>query len=192
MPKQAPSQAPKLSAAVTSTASALSSKPKAAFPLSRWLLIAAVLIVLDQISKWYFELNFQFAERLNVLPFFDFILVYNTGAAFSFLANYGGWQRWFFAALSLIASAVIIYLLRRNPVKSLFNLALTLILAGALGNLIDRLLLGHVIDFLLFYWDDRYFPAFNLADCFITVGAGLLILDELLRIRQNKHKNTQA
>ncbi|WP_306575405.1 signal peptidase II [Oligella urethralis] len=182
MPKPAESQAQTLSAHKKPTATLAQSH----WPLSRWLVIAAVLIVLDQLSKWYFELNFQFAERLNILPFFDFILVYNTGAAFSFLANHGGWQRWFFAALSLIASAVIIYLLRRNPAKSLFNLALTLILAGALGNLVDRLLLGHVIDFLLFYWGDRYFPAFNLADCFITVGAGLLILDELLRIRRQK------
>lgn len=164
---------------------------KTAASLSRWLLIAAVLIVFDQLSKWYFELNFQFAERLNILPFFDFILVYNTGAAFSFLANYGGWQRWFFAALSIIASIIIVYLLRRNTGKTLFNLALTLILAGALGNLIDRLLLGHVIDFLLFYWGDRYFPAFNLADSYITVGAGLIILDELIRIRQNKQNSTQ-
>ena len=163
---------------------------KAAIPYSRWLLLAAILIVADQITKWYFELNFQFAERLNVLPFFDFILVYNTGAAFSFLADHGGWQRWFFAGLSIIASIVILILLRRNLRKKLFCLSLSLILAGALGNLIDRLLLGHVIDFLLFYWDVHYFPAFNLADCFITVGAALLILDEIIRIRQEKRQST--
>lgn len=161
---------------------------KAAMSFSRWLLVAACLIVIDQLSKWYFELNFQFAERLNILPFFDFILIYNTGAAFSFLADYGGWQRWFFAALSGIASLVIIILLRRNHTKMLFSLALSLILAGALGNLIDRLLLGHVIDFLLFYWNDNYFPAFNIADCCITVGATLLILDEIIRIRQERRK----
>ena len=163
---------------------------KATAPLGRWLLLAAALIVLDQISKWYFELNFQFAERLNILPFFDFILVYNTGAAFSFLADHGGWQRWFFVALSIIASIVIVVLLRRNSTKTLFCLSLSLILAGAIGNLIDRLLLGHVIDFLLFYWGDNYFPAFNLADCCITVGAALLILDEIIRIRQDKQKDT--
>ena len=163
---------------------------KATAPLGRWLLLAAALIVLDQISKWYFELNFQFAERLNILPFFDFILVYNTGAAFSFLADHGGWQRWFFVALSIIASIVIVVLLRRNSTKTLFCLSLSLILAGAIGNLIDRLLLGHVIDFLLFYWGDNYFPAFNLADCCITVGATLLILDEIIRIRQDKQKDT--
>ncbi|MDO5667717.1 MAG: signal peptidase II [Alcaligenaceae bacterium] len=185
MPKQAQSQESTLLAESQPTASTSTSNT-ATVPFSRWLIIAAVLIVLDQISKWYFELNFQFAERLNVLPFFDFILVYNTGAAFSFLANHGGWQRWFFAALSIIASVIIVYLLRRNSGKTLFSLALTLILAGALGNLIDRLILGHVIDFLLFYWGDRYFPAFNLADCFITVGAALLILDELIRIRRDK------
>lgn len=163
---------------------------KATAPLGRWLLLAAALIVLDQISKWYFELNFQFAERLNILPFFDFILVYNTGAAFSFLADHGGWQRWFFVALSIIASIVIAILLRRNSTKTLFCLSLSLILAGAIGNLIDRLLLGHVIDFLLFYWGDNYFPAFNLADCCITVGATLLILDEIIRIRKDKQKDT--
>ena len=163
---------------------------KATAPLGRWLLLAAALIVLDQISKWYFELNFQFAERLNILPFFDFILVYNTGAAFSFLADHGGWQRWFFVALSIIASIVIVVLLRRNSTKTLFCLSLSLILAGAIGNLIDRLLLGHVIDFLLFYWGDNYFPAFNLADCCITVGATLLILDEIIRIRKDKQKDT--
>ena len=163
---------------------------KATAPLGRWLLLAAALIVLDQISKWYFELNFQFAERLNILPFFDFILVYNTGAAFSFLADHGGWQRWFFVALSIIASIVIAILLRRNSTKTLFCLSLSLILAGAIGNLIDRLLLGHVIDFLLFYWGDNYFPAFNLADCCITVGAALLILDEIIRIRKDKQKDT--
>ena len=163
---------------------------KATAPLGRWLLLAAALIVLDQISKWYFELNFQFAERLNILPFFDFILVYNTGAAFSFLADHGGWQRWFFVVFSIIASIVIVVLLRRNSKKTLFCLSLSLILAGAIGNLIDRLLLGHVIDFLLFYWGDNYFPAFNLADCCITVGATLLILDEIIRIRQDKQKDT--
>ena len=168
----------------------LANSSKAAVPFGRWLLLAAVLIVLDQISKWYFELNFQFAERLNILPFFDFILVYNTGAAFSFLADHGGWQRWFFVALSIIASIVIVILLRRNSAKTLFCLSLSLILAGAIGNLIDRLLLGHVIDFLLFYWGDNYFPAFNLADCCITVGAALLILDEIIRIRQDKQKDT--
>lgn len=170
-----------------------SAQPSAAIvPYSRWLLIAALLIVIDQLSKWYFELNFAFAERLNVLPFFDFILVYNTGAAFSFLANHGGWQRWFFVALSLIASLVILVLLRRNKEKKLFCLSLTLILAGAIGNLIDRLLLGHVIDFLLFYWNDWYFPAFNIADCYITIGAGLLILDEILRIRQDKQSPSSS
>ena len=165
---------------------------KTAIPFGRWMLLAAILIVLDQISKWYFELNFQFAERFNILPFFDFILVYNKGAAFSFLANHDGWQRWFFAALSLIASIVIVILLRRNSTKTLFCLSLSLILAGAIGNLIDRVLLGHVIDFLLFYWGDSYFPAFNLAYSCITGGAVLLILDEIIRIRKEKRQNAQS
>ena len=162
---------------------------KATVPFGRWLLLAVILIALDQLSKWYFELNFQFAERLNVLPFFDFILVYNTGAAFCFVAGHEGWQRWFFVTLSIIASIVILVLLRRHATKTLFCLSLSLILAGAIGNLIDRLLLGHVIDFLLFYWGDNYFPAFNLADCCITIGATLLILDEVIRIRKDKQSN---
>lgn len=191
MPKQAQSQPQAMQTDAERTMQQNTSN-NSTMSFGRWLLLAAFLIVLDQISKWYFELNFQFAERLNVLPFFDFILVYNTGAAFSFLADHGGWQRWFFATLSIVASVVIIYLLRRNSGKNLFCFALSLILAGALGNLIDRLILGHVIDFLLFYWNNSYFPAFNLADCFITVGATLLILDELIRIRQEKRKNSHS
>ena len=147
---------------------------KATAPLGRWLLLAAALIVLDQISKWYFELNFQFAERLNILPFFDFILVYNTGAAFSFLADHGGWQRWFFVALSIIASIVIVVLLRRNSTKTLFCLSLSLILAGAIGNLIDRIVYHYVNDFIYFSLID--FPIFNVADIYVTLSMLLLII----------------
>lgn len=148
---------------------------------SFWIVLAVVLIALDQVTKLYFEYNFDFAERVNVLPFFDFILVYNTGAAFSMGADAGGWQRWFFIGLAIAASAFIVYLLKKNKEQSLFCFAITLIMAGAIGNVIDRIVHGHVIDFLLFYWDswNFYFPAFNIADCFITVGAALVIIDEL-------------
>src|SRR5690606_13788535 len=131
-------------------------------PYLMWIALALVLIGADQISKQYFEQNFEYLQRVNVLPVFDFILIYNQGAAFSMLADGAGWQRWFFMLLGLAASAFILYLLRKHREQPLFCLALALILAGAIGNVIDRTLYGHVIDFLLFYWNDAYFPAFNL------------------------------
>lgn len=157
-------------------------------PYMMWIALALVLLAADQISKQYFEQNFEYLQRVNVLPFFDFILIYNQGAAFSMLADGAGWQRWFFMALGLAASAFILYLLRKHREQPLFCLALALILAGAIGNVIDRTLYGHVIDFLLFYWNNAYFPAFNLADTFITIGAVLLVLDELLRYLRNKRE----
>ena len=155
--------------------------------MGRWLALALLLIVLDQATKLYFNAAFEYGERVNVLPVFDFTLLFNRGAAFSFLAAQAGWQRWFFTALGLVAAAVIIWLLRRHAAQPRFCLALTLILGGALGNVIDRLAHGHVIDFLLFYWKDWHYPAFNLADICITCGAILLVLDELLRARQARN-----
>lgn len=152
--------------------------------LGRWLALAAALLLLDQATKLYFDSAFQYGERLNVLPVFDFTLMYNRGAAFSFLASQAGWQRWFFTALGVGAAIVIIWLLRRTAGQPRFCLALTLILGGALGNVIDRVAYGHVIDFLLFYWQDWHYPAFNLADASITCGAVLLVLDEFLRARK--------
>ncbi|AHG63682.1 signal peptidase II [Advenella mimigardefordensis] len=157
-------------------------------PYMMWIALALVLIGVDQISKQYFEQHFEYLQRVNVLPVFDFILIYNQGAAFSMLAEGTGWQRWFFLLLGLAASAFILFLLRKHREQRLFCLALALILAGALGNVIDRTVYGHVIDFLLFYWNDAYFPAFNLADTFITIGAVLLVLDELLRYLRNKRE----
>jgi len=149
-----------------------------------WLLIAAAIAALDQASKIYVNAGFHYAERVNVLPFFDLTLLYNPGAAFSFLANAGGWQRWFFTALAAVAAVFIVWLLHRHRGQRRFSLALAVILGGAVGNLIDRSLHGHVVDFLLFYWRDWYFPAFNLADAAISGGAALLIADELLRARR--------
>jgi len=154
--------------------------------IGRWLALAALVIILDQLTKLYFNASFEYGQRVNVLPIFDFTLVYNRGAAFSFLASEAGWQRWFFTALGLVASVVIVWLLRRHREQARFSLALTLILGGALGNVIDRVAYGHVIDFLLFYWNDWYYPAFNLADVSITCGAILLVLDELLRARRSR------
>lgn len=152
--------------------------------VGRWLALALLIIVLDQLTKLYFNTTFQYGERLNVLPFFDFTLVYNRGAAFSFLASEEGWQRWLFTGLGCVAAVVIIWMLRRTHGQPRFSLALTLILGGAIGNVIDRVVYGHVVDFLLFYWNDWQFPAFNLADVGISCGAVLLVLDELLRARK--------
>ncbi len=151
-----------------------------------WLGLALVLLILDQITKVYFNTQFAYGERVNVLPFFDLTLMYNRGAAFSFLASEDGWQRWFFVGLGTIASGVIVWMLRRHTAQPRFCLALALILGGAVGNVIDRLIYGHVVDFLLFYWRNWYYPAFNVADTGIVCGAILLVLDELLRARQAK------
>lgn len=153
-----------------------------------WLMLAASIIVLDQITKIGFDTRLLYGERLPVLPFFDFTLLYNTGAAFSFLAGGLGWQRWLFTIIAFAAAVVIVRLLWKHPGQSVLCAALACILGGALGNAIDRLLYGHVVDFLLFYWQDWHFPAFNVADIAITVGAILLLLDELLRWRRERHR----
>jgi len=152
-----------------------------------WLIPALLIIAIDQITKVWFDTNLMYGERWPLLPFFDFTLVYNTGAAFSFLADGEGWQRWFFTGIAVVASVVILRLMWKSPDQGWFCAALTCILGGALGNAIDRLLYGHVVDFLLFYWHDWYFPAFNVADIAITVGAILLLLDEILRWRRERH-----
>jgi signal peptidase II len=154
-----------------------------------WLAGAVAIVVLDQVSKLYINSHLQYGERLHVLPVFDITLLYNPGAAFSFLAQDGGWQRWLFTLIALAAAGLIIHLLRKNPGQTLFCASITAILGGAVGNVMDRLQHGHVIDFFLFYWHDWYFPAFNVADVAITCGAALLILDELLRMRRER---TQA
>lgn len=154
--------------------------------LSRWIWLAFLIVLVDQISKVIAEASLTYGQRVNVFPFFDFTLLYNPGAAFSFLANQGGWQRWFFTLVGVLAIAFIAYLMRKHREDKRFLLALTLIMGGAAGNLIDRVLYGHVIDFLLFYWEKWHYPAFNLADSAITVGAVLLILDELMRLRKTK------
>jgi len=152
-----------------------------------WLLAACVIVALDQASKLYVDQAFSYAERVRLLPgFFDLTLLYNPGAAFSFLADANGWQRWLFTILAVAASIFIVWLMHRHRGEARFNLALALVLGGAIGNVIDRSVYGHVVDFLLFYWRDWYFPAFNVADISISTGAALLILDELLRARAIK------
>lgn len=152
-----------------------------------WLMLAIIVILLDQLTKALVVRFFAFAERKVMIPgFFDLTLLYNKGAAFSFLAGAGGWQRWFFTILGLAAAVFIIYLLVKHGEQKLFALALALILGGAIGNVIDRLFRSQVVDFLLFYYDRYHFPAFNVADSAITVGACLLILDELRRVRRGR------
>lgn len=152
--------------------------------LSRWLALSVLVIVLDQLSKLWITSHFVYGEHLYVLSVFDLVLAHNTGAAFSFLSDAGGMQRWLFSAIAVVASVWIVWLLRRHQQQMLFALALSLILGGALGNLIDRIAYGYVVDFLSFHWDTHDFPAFNLADSAITCGAFLLILDGFL---EKKH-----
>jgi signal peptidase II len=140
-----------------------------------WLWISAVIIVLDQITKQAIESRFVFGESLTITSFFNLVLAYNKGAAFSFLNDAGGWQKWFLIAISTSASILIIYLLRKHSAEKLFSFALAFILGGAIGNLIDRVLYGHVIDFVQVHGAGYYFPAFNVADSAITLGAILLI-----------------
>lgn len=150
-----------------------------------YLLLAVIVIAFDQVTKLAVLDHFEPGERLGVIPgLFDLTLLFNRGAAFSFLAGHDGWQRWFFVVIALAASIFILYLLLRHPQQTMFNFALGLILGGAVGNVIDRLFYGQVVDFLLFYQGNWYFPAFNVADSAITVGAVLLILDELLRMKR--------
>ncbi len=151
--------------------------------LTRWLVLAGCMLIVDQLTKLWFDSSLRYGERLKVLPFFDFTLLYNPGAAFSFLADQAGWQRWFFTVLGLGAAGFILWMMHKNRTQTRLLLALSLILSGALGNVIDRAAYGHVIDFLLFYWQNWYYPAFNIADSCITLGAILLILDEVLRLR---------
>jgi len=148
---------------------------KMSFP--QWLSLSALIIVLDQLSKAWITGHFGYGESLYVLGVFNLVLAHNTGAAFSFLSDAGGMQRWLFSIIALAASVWIVWLLRRHAAQTLFALALSMILGGALGNLIDRIAYGYVVDFLQFHWGEHYFPAFNLADSAITCGAALLILE---------------
>ncbi len=160
-----------------------SARPSGLLP---WLVIALLVIVADQLTKVVIAGTFTLHEVRSYTSFFDLVLAHNTGAAFSFLAGATGWQRWFFVGLGLAAAMFIVVMLKRHSSQRLFCWALALIMGGALGNVIDRLLHGHVIDFIQVHLGSAYFPAFNVADSAITIGAGLLILDELLRVRRGR------
>ena len=156
--------------------------PNAASRFGRlgWLVLSVLVLVIDQVSKAHFEGSLQMFQQIVVIPdYFSWTLAYNTGAAFSFLADSGGWQRWLFALIAVVVSAVLVVWLKRlGRDDTWLAIALALVLGGALGNLYDRIALGHVIDFILVHWQNRwYFPAFNFADSAITVGAIMLALD---------------
>ncbi|MBP1127679.1 MULTISPECIES: signal peptidase II [Pseudomonas] len=145
-----------------------------------WLVLSLLVLVIDQVSKAHFEGSLEMFQQIVVIPdYFSWTLAYNTGAAFSFLADSGGWQRWLFALIAVVVSAVLVVWLKRlGRDDTWLAVALALVLGGALGNLYDRIALGHVIDFILVHWQNRhYFPAFNFADSAITVGAIMLALD---------------
>jgi len=152
--------------------------------LTLWLGIAMIIVLLDQLSKITLSRMMVFGQSDTVTSFFNLVMVYNRGAAFSFLADQPGWQRYFFAGVSLLASLLIIWMLKRHSGQRLFCWAMTLILGGALGNLIDRIAYGYVIDFLDFHVGGFHWPAFNVADSAITLGAVLFILDELRRVNR--------
>ena len=158
---------------------------KSGSSLVPWLAIAAIVIVLDQFTKTLILGDFSLGESRAVTSFFNIVRVHNTGAAFSFLAGAAGWQRWFFVGLGAVAAVFIVWMLKKHGGQRLFSWALALILGGAVGNVIDRLWHGHVIDFIQVHHSGWYFPAFNVADSAITVGAALLILDELRRVRRS-------
>ena len=163
--------------------SAQASAPPAS-TLWRWLAWALFLFVADQLTKQLILDHYRLGEGTYITSFFNIVRAHNTGAAFSFLADAGGWQRWAFTAFGLGASAFIVWQLKAHPQQRLFCFSLASILGGALGNVIDRLMHGYVVDFLDFHMGGWHFPAFNLADSAITIGAACLILDELLRMRR--------
>ena len=151
-----------------------------------WLAWALVILVADQATKLLILQNYQLGDATTITSFFNIVRAHNTGAAFSFLAQAGGWQRWLFTGFGLLAALFILWQLHAHPGQKLFSFALASILGGAVGNVIDRMVHGYVVDFLDFYWASSHFPAFNIADAGISVGATLLILDELLRVRRQR------
>ena len=146
-------------------------------PLYKWFGISAVIVVLDLYTKHLIQNAFVYGEQLTITSFFDLVRYHNEGAAFSFLADAGGWQKWFFSGVSMVAVVVITYLIKKHQNQKLFCTGLALVLGGAIGNLYDRLTLGYVVDFLSFHINGLFWPAFNLADSAICVGVAFLLLD---------------
>lgn len=158
-----------------------------------WLGIAAAVLLFDQFTKLLVISRFELGDSQAVTSYFNLVRVHNSGAAFSFLSMASGWQRWLFTGIGIAAAGFMVWLLRSHPQQTLFCFALSLVLGGAVGNVVDRMLWGHVIDFLDFHWDwlspvfyQGHFPVFNVADSAISVGAVCLIADELIRVRRTR------
>lgn len=151
----------------------------------KWLGLALIILIADQFTKVLILGYYRLGDSTLVSSYFNVVRAHNTGAAFSFLADASGWQRWFFTAIGVIAAGVILWMLKAHPGQKLFSFAMACILGGAVGNVIDRVRYGYVVDFLDFHWNAWHFPAFNVADSAITLGAACLILDELLRVRRS-------
>ena len=151
-----------------------------------WLGLALLLLVADQFTKMLILDHYKLGDATYVTRFFNVVRVHNNGAAFSFLASAGGWQRWFFTGIGVTAAVFIVWMLKSHTGQKLFSFALACILGGAIGNVIDRSLYGYVVDFLDFHYAGWHFPAFNVADSAISIGAVCLILDELLRVRKSR------
>lgn len=151
-----------------------------------WLGLALLILIADQATKVMVMGAYRLGDSTTITSFFNLVRAHNTGAAFSFLASASGWQRWFFTAVGAVATVFIVWMLRSHPGQRLFCFALACILGGAVGNVVDRLLHGYVVDFVQLHWGGWYFPAFNVADSAITVGAVSLILDELRRVRRGR------
>lgn len=159
----------------------------------RWLWLAIVMLIVDQVTKQTVVALMDYRESIAVFPFFNFTYVHNPGAAFSFLADQDGWQRWFFTIIASVVSVLLIYWMAKTPKQDkLIAIAFALILSGAVGNLIDRLMFGYVIDFLDFYVGNKHWPAFNIADSAIFIGAGLMIIDALKGEKKQESKQTDS
>ena len=150
----------------------------------KWLGLSALVVALDLLTKYWIQINLAYGEHVPVTSFFDLVLYHNEGAAFSFLAGAGGWQRFLFSGIAVIASLIIVHLLRKHPERGLFCLGLSLVLGGALGNLYDRVTLGYVVDFLFLHYQKFYWPAFNVADSAISCGVVLLLIDSFRKPQQ--------
>ena len=151
-----------------------------------WLGWALLILVADQVTKLLIVGSYRLGDFTTITSFFNIVRAHNTGAAFSFLAQAGGWQRWLFTGFGVLAALLIVWQLRAHPGQKLFSFALASILGGAIGNVIDRMVYGYVVDFLDFHAAGWHFPAFNVADASISLGAVLLIVDELLRVRRER------
>jgi len=155
----------------------------------RWLVLSGIIIVLDQISKYFASASLELHQPVPIMPFLNFTLMHNEGAAFSFLSDAGGWQRWFLSALALSVSVFIIFWIRKlQPYERWHAVSLALILGGALGNVIDRIRIGYVVDFIDVYYKSAHWPAFNIADSAITVGAGILIFVGFIKKEEEPSK----